>query len=127
LKDKKLVVISICNNYLGLAWIIIPFLAFISIKAVVFAGLFDKAGYDFFSHLVLGFALFGFISSVISGGVSRFVADRSWILSTNLPYSLYACTLTLHSLFELGLDQCCGGDACDGDGANTTNPSLVDS
>ena len=93
------------RSYIGLAWIILSFLAFILVKALVFSGFFDQADYDFFSHLVIGFALFGFMSATISGGAHLFVANRTWILSTNLPYTVYAHVLAIRSLVELGYVQ----------------------
>jgi ABC-type polysaccharide/polyol phosphate export permease len=91
------------RSYLGLAWIVLSFLAFILIKTLVFGELFEGPDYDFLSHLVIGFALFGFASGVIGGAANLFVQNRTWILSTNLPYTLYAHTLAMRSLAELGL------------------------
>lgn len=91
------------RSYIGLVWIILSFLAFILVKSLIFSGLFDTPGYDFYSHLVVGFALFGFMSTAISGGTNIFVANRTWILSTNLPYTIYAHVLTIRSIFELFL------------------------
>lgn len=91
------------RSYLGLAWIILSFIAFIVVKSLVFSGLFDQPGYDYLSHLVIGFALFGFVSQVITGAAHLFIANRTWILSTNLPYSLYAHVTALRALLELGL------------------------
>lgn len=91
------------RSYVGLAWIILSFLAFILVKSLIFGGLFATDDYDFFSHLVIGFAIYGFISSAISGGASIFISNRTWILSTNLPYSVYIHVLAIRSLVELGL------------------------
>lgn len=91
------------RSYIGLAWIILSFLAFILIKALVFSGVFDQSDYDFFSHLVIGFALFTIINQIITGGAALFVTNRTWILSTNQPYTLYANTLIIRGFAELAL------------------------
>ncbi|MEM1375776.1 MAG: ABC transporter permease [Pseudomonadota bacterium] len=91
------------RSYIGLAWIILSFLAFILVKQLVFSGFFENDDYDFFSHLVIGFALFGFINSTVSGAANLFVSNRTWILSCNLPYTIYAHVLALRSLAELAI------------------------
>ena len=91
------------RSYLGLAWILLSFAAFILVKTLVFSSIFDRPGYDYFSHLVIGFALFGFISQSIAGAANLFLANRTWILSTNLPHSLYAHVAVFRSLAELFL------------------------
>lgn len=91
------------RSLIGLAWIVISFLGFIGIKQLVFDQLMSAENYDFFSHLVIGFAIFTFISSVVPGATNLFVASRTWILSTDLPYSVYANTMVLRAMFELAL------------------------
>ena len=90
------------RSYLGLAWIMLAFLGFIAVKALVFAGLFQDEEYDFFSHLVIGFSLFSFMAIVVPGAANLFITSRTWILSTSLPYSLYANTLIARAFAELG-------------------------
>ncbi|MBW3096892.1 ABC transporter permease [Pseudohoeflea coraliihabitans] len=89
------------RSYIGVAWIMISFLAFIVIKQVVFSGLALVEGYDFFSHLVIGFTLFTFMSAIIPGAANLYFANRTWILSSNLPYVLYINKLIFHSFIEL--------------------------
>lgn len=91
------------RSLIGLAWIVISFLGFIAIKQLVFDQLMATDSYDFFSHLVIGFAIFTFISAVVPGATNLFVASRTWILSTDLPYSVYANTMVLRALSELAL------------------------
>lgn len=91
------------RSLIGPSWIVLSFLAFVLVKTLIFSELFIPTGYDFFSHLVIGFALFGFISAAITEGTHIYVLNRDWILSTNLPYTTYAHTLSIRSLIELGL------------------------
>ena len=91
------------RSYIGLAWVVVSFIGFILVKQLIFAQLFQVDGYDFLSHLVIGFALFTFVSTVIPGGAGLFNANRTWILSSNLPYTLYVNKLILQSFIELGL------------------------
>lgn len=91
------------RSALGVTWIILAFLGFILVKALVFGKLFEGEDFDYFTHLVVGFALFGFISASISGGADVFTINKAWILSTNLPYTVYANTLIIRSIFELAI------------------------
>ena len=91
------------RSCIGLAWIVLSFAAFISVKGLIFFELFSRKGYDYFSHLTIGFALFGFISAVVSGGANLFIINRTWILSSNLSYTVYVHNLIIRHLVELVL------------------------
>ena len=91
------------RSYIGLSWVLVSFIAFILVKQLVFAQIFEMEGYDFLSHLVIGFALFNFISSIFRGGAALFVMNRTWLLSSNFPYTLYINKLILKSIIELFL------------------------
>lgn len=89
------------RSLLGLIWIVLAFLGFVLIKALIFGDLFNADGYDYFSHLVIGFALFGYITALLPGGGDVFALSRVWILSTDLPYTVYANMLVIRSMIEL--------------------------
>lgn len=89
------------RSVLGLIWIVLAFLGFILIKSLIFTSLFEGDGYDYFSHLVIGFAIFGFISASIPGGADVFALNKVWILSTDLPYTVYVNMLVIRSMIEL--------------------------
>lgn len=89
------------RSVFGITWIIISFVAFIAVKALVFGSMFSAEDYNYFSHLVIGFALFGFISSVVTGSVNLYVSNKTWVLSSNLPYTLYAHALITRNFIEL--------------------------
>lgn len=91
------------RSVLGLLWIIIAFLTFVLVMLLIFGRIFDAEGFDYTTHLVVGFAVFGFISSLIPGSGDVFAVNKAWILSTNLPYSVYANALVLKSFFELAI------------------------
>lgn len=91
------------RSLLGIAWIILSFLLFIVVKAVIFSDFFASEDYDFFSHLVIGFAVFSFMSAIITQGSNLFYSSRTWILSSNTPYSVYIHSLILRAFIELGL------------------------
>lgn len=91
------------RSVLGMGWIIVSFLLFIGVKAMVFSGFFPLESYDFFSHLVIGFAVFSFISLVVTQGSNLFFTNRTWILSSNTPYSVYIHSLVIRATFELAL------------------------
>lgn len=91
------------RSYIGLIWVVVSFIAFISIKQIVFSQLFPVSGDNYFSHLVIGFALFTYCSAIVPGAANLFVSNRTWILSSNLPYTLYANKLIFQAMIELGL------------------------
>ena len=91
------------RSVLGLIWIVLSFLGFILIKALVFGNTYGGGDFDYFSHLVVGFALFGFIAASIPGGADVFANNKSWILSTDLPYTVYANMLVIRSMIELAI------------------------
>lgn len=89
------------RSVLGVIWIVLSFLGFILVKALVFGDTYSSGGFDYFSHLVVGFALYGFIAASIPGGADVFANNKSWILSTDLPYTVYANMLVIRSMIEL--------------------------
>ena len=91
------------RSVLGVLWIVISFIGFLLIKLLVFKDLFDSGNYDFFSHLVIGFAIFTYMSAIIPDGANMNVANRSWILSSNFPYTLYVNRLVMRAACEFGL------------------------
>jgi ABC-type polysaccharide/polyol phosphate export permease len=91
------------RSILGVIWLALTFAAVILIKVLVFEGMFDNSGVDYISHLTIGLALFGCITTCVAGGANLFVANRTWILSTDLPYVLFMHSLILRALIELAI------------------------
>ncbi|MEM1087888.1 MAG: hypothetical protein AAGH90_09165, partial [Pseudomonadota bacterium] len=91
------------RSVIGLIWIVFAFLGFIVIKALIFTSVFKGDEYDYFSHLVIGFAIFGFISASIPGGADVYATNKVWILSTDLPYTVYSNMLVIRSMIELAI------------------------
>ncbi|AKI03392.1 ABC-type polysaccharide/polyol phosphate export systems, permease component (plasmid) [Hoeflea sp. IMCC20628] len=91
------------RSFVGIAWIVISFLLFIGVKSMVFSGFFLPEDYDFFSHLVIGFAIFSFINLIVTQGANLFFANRTWILSSSTPYTVYIHSLVIRAFIELAL------------------------
>jgi ABC-type polysaccharide/polyol phosphate export permease len=89
------------RSVIGISWIVLSFIAFITVKAFVFGSIFESDNYNYFAHLVIGFALFNFISACVTGASNLYIKNRTWILSSNLPYTLYAHALIIRNFIEL--------------------------
>lgn len=84
------------RSILGLAWIVIGFVAFVAAIALFF-GNFNLTSAEhvatmeqFATYVALGYAAFGFITSNIQDGTVVFTGSAAWIKSVSLPYSVYA-------------------------------------
>ena len=85
---------------LGVLWVVLSFAVLIAIKLLIFN---NFEGGAYVPHLILGFVTFTFISIIISAGVSVFVSNRQWILSSTAPYSVYVFVFVIRAFLEMCL------------------------
>ncbi len=78
------------RSVLGLAWIVIGYVAFVGAVALFFGNFNIKSAEQFASYVAIGFAAFSFITSNIHDGALAFTGSAAWIKSVSLPYSVYA-------------------------------------
>ena len=101
---------EIKNRYrrsnLGLAWIVLSYLLWVSAIAIFF-GDFTSLGTDVFVYYVaIGFAAFSFLIGNVTDGCTVFKQSATWIKSTNLPFSIYVFKSITRSLFPFTLQMC---------------------
>lgn len=89
------------RSYLGIAWVTLSFLLFIGIKLLIFSRLNTNIDVNFGISLIAGFGTWMFISSVVTEGANTFNVNKTWILSTSLPYMTYIFQNTIRNLLSL--------------------------
>lgn len=77
------------KSLLGLFWITVSFLMFLGIKLLVFGRLNLNANVNFGSFLTIGFGTWVLISAIITEGANSYIQNKTWILSSPLPYTVY--------------------------------------
>ena len=90
------------RSLLGVIWIAVSFFAFIGIYAAIFGEL-NPESPSFILHLVIGFALWTFINALIVDGISCYLRCSSWIMSCNLPYSVYLLQFVYRAVLDFWL------------------------
>lgn len=90
------------RSALGVIWIAVSFFAFIGIYAAIFGEL-NPGNPSFILFLVIGFALWTFINALIVDGVNCYLRCSSWILSCNLPYSVYLLQFIYRAILDFSL------------------------
>lgn len=93
------------RSALGLAWIIIGYVAFVGAVALFFGNFNVKTAEAFAGYVAIGFAAFGFITSNIQDGTLVFSGSASWIKSVSLPYSVYALKSVTRSFLPFVLQM----------------------
>jgi len=77
------------RSVIGMAWVGLSFALFIGVKIVVFGSIASGEADYFALWLTVGFWLWSFIRNMVTDGCRAFLGARGWILSRNLPLSIY--------------------------------------
>jgi len=100
---------EIQNRYrrskLGLAWIVISYLIFVSSISLFFGNFSDLAHQNFTVYVAINFAIFTFLLANITEGCAVFRVARSWISSIPLPHSIYIYKSIARSLFVFAINM----------------------
>lgn len=100
---------EIQNRYrrskLGLAWIVISYLIFVSSISLFFGNFSDLATQNFTVYVAINFAIFTFLLANITEGCAVFRVARSWITSIPLPHSIYIYKSIARSLFVFTINM----------------------
>ncbi|MCR9269178.1 MAG: ABC transporter permease [Hyphomonadaceae bacterium] len=92
------------RSALGVLWIAMSFAAFIFVKLIIFSSLLSSDDASFYdTYLVLGFFIWIYQMQSITNAPDTFVAAKGWIISENLPLSLYIYKSISRELFNLVL------------------------
>lgn len=92
------------RSALGVLWVALSFAAFIFVKLIIFSPLLASDGADEYNvYLVLGFFVWMYQMQSITGAPDTFVAAKGWIVSEDLPLSLYIFKSITRELFNLAL------------------------
>ncbi len=75
---------------LGLLWHPLGFALVVSLISYVFGALFGRETYFFLPYLAAGFAVWGFVTGCITGGVTAFTSNQRHILSRKTPLAMFA-------------------------------------
>ena len=87
------------RSVLGLAWIAVSYLLFVSGIAIIFNGLMDKGGAQYVHYVAIGYAVFTFLMSNLAEGVAVFKASATWVQSSAMPASVYVYKSVARALF----------------------------
>lgn len=77
------------RSVIGLAWVALSFGLFIGVKILVFGSIASGEADYFAIWLSIGFWLWTFIRNMVTDGARAFLGARGWILSRNIPLSIY--------------------------------------
>jgi len=91
------------RSVIGFFWISISFLAFVSVKFMIFGPMLGRENDSYYTtYLLLGFFSWQHISSSVNGATSVFVSNENWIRNDNMPFSLYVYQNVTRNAIELG-------------------------
>ncbi len=100
---------EIQNRYrrskLGLTWIVLSYLIFVSSISLFFGNFSDLAHQTFTVYVAINFAIFTFLLANITEGCAVFRVARSWISSVPLPHSIYIYKSIARSLFVFAINM----------------------
>ena len=88
------------RSLIGLFWIPIGFLVFAATKIFIFGSVIKGTGSNFGPWLIIGLAVWYFISPSITDGTQVYVKSKSWIMSSDLPYSTYIFQKVIKNLIN---------------------------
>jgi len=77
------------RSVLGIGWIIISYLIFVSAIAVFFIGFTSIGEKHFVYYVAVGYASYMFLIANLIDGSYVFRSSKTWILSADLPHSVY--------------------------------------
>tara|TARA_Y100000052_G_scaffold24650_2_gene27386 strand:- start:6104 stop:6874 length:771 start_codon:yes stop_codon:yes gene_type:complete len=84
----------------GVLWITLTFLAFLSVKLLIFKPLQSSAGIGLFTiYLALGFAIWQYIATVLSSS-NTFLSFENWIRNDTIPIAGYPIVVLLRCQFN---------------------------
>ncbi len=92
------------RSRLGLAWIVVSYLLFVSMISIFFGGFSRKDAGEFAAHVAVNYALFSFLMANLTDGCVVFRTNKTWINSMPLPHSIYAFKSVARSAFVFAIN-----------------------
>lgn len=92
------------RSRLGLAWIVISYLLFVSAISIFFGGFSQKGPSEFVVYVAVNYALFSFLVANLSDGCAVFRSSKTWVNSMPLPHSIYVLKSVARGLFVFGIN-----------------------
>lgn len=77
------------RTVIGVAWNVVSFTLFCLAIIFIFGALSKSDENDFGPHVVIGFLIFSYISSLINSACMVFTSNGSWLKGMRLPYGLF--------------------------------------
>ena len=97
------------RSRLGLAWIIVSYLMFVSAISVFFGGFSTKGAQDFTAYVAVNYAMFSFIVANLTDGCASLRASKSWVSSIPLPHSIYVLKSVARGTFVFAVSMIVAG------------------
>lgn len=91
------------RSAMGLSWIGLSYLLFVSGISIFFGAFSSKDGASFMHYVALGYASIMFMIGNLSEGCWVFRGSVSWIQSTSMPYSVYVYKGIARSTFPFAI------------------------
>lgn len=91
------------RSRLGLAWIVISYLFFVSAISIFFGPFSVKGHIEFTAYVAICYALFSFLSANLTDGCAVFRNGKSWIKSIPLPHSIHVLKSVARGLFVFSI------------------------
>jgi len=92
------------RSVIGILWVTLSFAGFVFVKLLVFPSLIATEDPNFYNlYLTVGFYMWYYYMPVITTASSTFLASKGWILSVNLPLSVYIYKNITRELLNFGL------------------------
>lgn len=93
------------RSFLGVAWIAVSYLIFVVGISVLFGSFTSKEAFGFVQYVAIGYSAYALLVGNLTDGCSVFRSSSNWILSTDLPYSIYIYRSIARSLFPFSLQM----------------------
>lgn len=88
------------RTYLGVAWLLISFVAMMSVKVVFFGSLQNADIYEYFVFLSIGLAVWQYVSQCLNSGCTSYIRSESWIKAMSYPHSVYLMKTSVSAIIE---------------------------